>query len=242
MGDGPVLPTGVQTVREGPWDLPKSPLAVSSTTGPLVICKIPEILAGCQLRHSEYSPDVPIHTTLHAVWRMFHKLSPPPTFWIKLLRKVLFSTPTSLCCITCDYVKQVAPKKQHCSREGLKMKADTIWCYCINKRMPKEALQNQCMWAGLNVCELGVFSKELSKICPLPSLRSHLSSSPVGVYTKYKKALLILLVILAYLDSHANICSLSSVSTYKETYVSKNPTCRWLSFRILLYVPIISGW
>ena len=46
------------------------------------------------------------------------------------------------------------------------MKADTICCYWISKRMTKEALQNHCMHqitrARLTACEVGVFSREIS--------------------------------------------------------------------------------
>ena len=61
------------------------------------------------------------------------------------------------------------------------MKADTICCYCISKRMRKEASKNHCMR------EVGVYSREisqLSKIRPPPSFRSHLSSSPMGVVSR----------------------------------------------------------
>ena len=71
------------------------------------------------------------------------------------------------------------------------MKADTICCYCVSKRMTKEALQNHCMRiiirARLTVYEVGVFLREisqLSKIRPPPSFRSHLSLSPMGVFSR----------------------------------------------------------
>ena len=41
--------------------------------------------------------------------------------------------------------------------------------------------------AGLTVCEVGVFSREISqllKICPLPFLWSYLSSLPMGVFSR----------------------------------------------------------
>ena len=143
MGDGPVTYRCL-TVRESPWDLPKSPPAVSSNTVPLAICKISEIFPGCQLRHSGYSP-MSLYIQPFMPSAECSKNKSTPHFRIKLLQRELFSMPTSLCSIMCGYVKQEAPKKQHCSRGGQKMKADTVWCYCINKHMPKEALQNQCV-------------------------------------------------------------------------------------------------
>ena len=59
-------------------------------------------------------------------------------------------------------------------------------CCCVSKRMTKEALQ-QITRARLTVCEVGVFSRETSqllKIRPPPSFRSHLSLSPMGVFSK----------------------------------------------------------
>ena len=41
--------------------------------------------------------------------------------------------------------------------------------------------------ARLTVCELGIFSREISqllKICPPPALRSHLNSSPTGIFSR----------------------------------------------------------
>ena len=71
------------------------------------------------------------------------------------------------------------------------MKAGTICCYCISKRMTKngiaESLHAHTNRARLTACEVGVFSREisqLSKICPPPSLRSHLSSSPMGIFSR----------------------------------------------------------
>ena len=70
------------------------------------------------------------------------------------------------------------------------MKADTICCYCISKRMTRgieESLHAQITRARLTACEVGVFSREisqLSKIRPPPSFRSHLSSSPMGVLSR----------------------------------------------------------
>ena len=46
------------------------------------------------------------------------------------------------------------------------MKADTICCYCVSKRMTKEAyaesLHAQITRARLTACEVGVFSREIS--------------------------------------------------------------------------------
>ena len=61
------------------------------------------------------------------------------------------------------------------------MKADTICCCWVSKQ---ESLHVQ---ARLTVCEVGVFSREISQllqICPPPSFRTHLSSSPMGVVSK----------------------------------------------------------
>ena len=53
-------------------------------------------------------------------------------------------------------------------------------CYYISKCMTKEALQNPYInRAPLTVCEVGIFSRE---ICPTYFLRSHLSSSPMGIF------------------------------------------------------------
>ena len=71
------------------------------------------------------------------------------------------------------------------------MKADTICCYCVFKCMTRgiaESLHAYTNRARLTACEVGVYfsSKilQLSKICPPPSLRSSLHSSPMGIFLK----------------------------------------------------------
>ena len=56
-----------------------------------------------------------------------------------------------------------------------------------DKRGIAESLHAQITRARLTACEVGVFSREisqLSKIRPHPSFRSHLSSSPMGVFSR----------------------------------------------------------
>ena len=82
------------------------------------------------------------------------------------------------------------------------MKTDTIDCYYISqqvhdKRGIEESLHVQIIRARLNACEVGIFSREisqLSKICPLPSFRSHLSSSPIGIFSRDYLYLLLYIV------------------------------------------------
>ena len=53
--------------------------------------------------------------------------------------------------------------------------------------MPFMLQHVQITRARLAACEVGIFSREisqLSKICPPPSFRSHLSSSPMGVFSR----------------------------------------------------------
>ena len=106
--------------------------------------------------------------------------------------------PTHLCCSTCGYVKQKAPKKQHCARGETNKWSYTIY---ISKHMTKQAelLHAYINKARLTTCEVGVFWLEISQllkirphpsitplknICPPRSSRSHLSSSPMGVFLK----------------------------------------------------------
>ena len=59
-------------------------------------------------------------------------------------------------------------------------------CYCVSKRMTKKALQ-QITRARLTLCEVGVFLREisqLSKIRSPPAFRSHLSLSPMGIFSR----------------------------------------------------------
>ena len=64
----------------------------------------------------------------------------------------------------------------------------TICCYYISKHMAREALQNHCInRARLTACEVGILSREISqllKIFPPHSLKSSLSSLPMGVFLK----------------------------------------------------------
>ena len=56
-----------------------------------------------------------------------------------------------------------------------------------DKRGIAESLHAQMTRARLTACKVGVFSREisqLSKIHPPPSFRSHLSSSPMGVFSR----------------------------------------------------------
>ena len=64
------------------------------------------------------------------------------------------------------------------------MKVDTIYCYCIIKRM---TVHVQITRARQTACEVGIFSREISqfsKIRPPPSFWSHLSSSPMGIFSR----------------------------------------------------------
>ena len=91
----------------------------------------------------------------------------------------LESTPTHLCRSTCCYVKQQAPKKQHEGRHAPLL-------FCVSKRMTKEALHVQITRAWTN---LHVFSERnitTLENMPTPSLRSHLSSSPMGVFSRLR--------------------------------------------------------
>ena len=54
-----------------------------------------------------------------------------------------------------------------------------------DKRDIEEIVHVQITSTRLTACEVGVFSREISqllKIHPSPSFRSHLSSSPMGVF------------------------------------------------------------
>ena len=92
-----------------------------------------------------------------------------PHFRIKLLQRELFSMPTSLCHIMCGYVKQEAPKKQHCSRGGPKNEGRHSLVLLHKQAHAKGSIAESVRAAGLNVCEVGVFSKELSNM-PTPRL------------------------------------------------------------------------
>ena len=62
------------------------------------------------------------------------------------------------------------------------MKAGTNYCCCISKCMTKDALQNHPIYrAKLNVYDVGIFLN-ISRIHPPSSLRSHLSSSLMGIF------------------------------------------------------------
>ena len=67
------------------------------------------------------------------------------------------------------------------------MKADTICCYCISKRIARgiaESLHAYITRARLTVYEVGVFSITTLKLCPPCSLWSYLSSSSIGVFSR----------------------------------------------------------
>ena len=85
---------------------------------------------------------------------------------------------------TCCTVKQEAPKKQH---EGRHAPLLLLRKQAHDKRGIAESLHAQITRARLTACEVGVFSREisqLSKIRPPPTFRSHLSLSPMGVFSK----------------------------------------------------------
>ena len=67
----------------------------------------------------------------------------------------------------CGYVKQEAPKKQHCSREGPKNEGRHRLVLLHKQAHAKGSIAESVRAAGLNVCEVGVFSKELSNM-PTP--------------------------------------------------------------------------
>ena len=95
------------------------------------------------------------------------KIGPPPFF-------------EGSCCKRCFSLKSMSTSL--CMR----------LCYCISKRITKKALQTYYMCTVINkarptACEVGVFSRAISqllKIYPSPSLRSHLSSSPMSVFLR----------------------------------------------------------
>ena len=91
--------------------------------------------------------------------------------------------PTHLCSNTCCYVEQ-APKKQCEDRHAPLL---LLYRQVHDKRGIAESLLAKLARARLTACEMGVFLREisqLSKICPPPSFRSHLSSSPMGIFSR----------------------------------------------------------
>ena len=100
------------------------------------------------------------------------------------------------------------------------MKADTIDCYCISqqvhdKRGIEESLHVQIIRARLTACEVGIFSREisqLSKICPLPTFRSHLSSSLMGIFSRDY------IYVMLYIVSH-----FSHIIVYNKINVREKP-------------------
>ena len=114
------------------------------------------------------------------------KIRPPPSFKWSCCKGCfsLESTPTHLCHSTSCYAKQEAPKKQ---LEGRHAPLLLLRKQVHDKSGIAESLHVQITRARLTACEVGVFSREisqLSKICPPPSFRSHLSSLPMGVFSR----------------------------------------------------------
>ena len=67
------------------------------------------------------------------------------------------------------------------------MKADTICCYCICKCMTKSVTESYTNRATCRLCVMWVYlEREVSQLenTPTSSLRSHLSSSPMGIYLR----------------------------------------------------------
>ena len=65
------------------------------------------------------------------------------------------------------------------------MKADTICCYeAHGKKGIAESLHVQITRARLTVCEVGIFSRELSQLLKIHPPPSYLSSSPIGVFSR----------------------------------------------------------
>ena len=135
-----------------------------------------------------------MHCCNTEVYRNLLKISPlskiwPSPFFEWSCCKVCFSlesTPTHLCCSTCCYVKQEAPKKQQ-QREGRHAPLLLLRKQAHDKRGIAESLHAQITRTRLTACEVGIFSREISqllKICPPPSFSSHLSSSPMGVFSR----------------------------------------------------------
>ena len=76
----------------------------------------------------------------------------------------------------------------------------------------EESLHVQITRARLTACEVGVFSREisqLSKIHPPPSFRSHLSSSPMGVFSRDYG----ILICSKCKDLHVKIANLTTVKS-----------------------------
>ena len=62
--------------------------------------------------------------------------------------------------------------------------AVTIHCYCISKHRAKEVLWNHCMLARLTVRrEVDVYYIGTLESMPTPCLKSHLSLSPMAIFS-----------------------------------------------------------
>ena len=115
---------------------------------------------------------------------------PTLLFQMKLLQRVLFSW-KYVHLFMPWYIQQEARKKQHCARGGTNKWRQTplaVIKQVLEKRSIAEAMHAYINRARLTVCEVGVFSREisqLSEIRPPPSLRNHLSSSPMSVFSRY---------------------------------------------------------
>ena len=121
----------------------------------------------------------------HAAIGIFVQWSPkigPPLFWMKFLQRILFSPPI--------YATVHMLSKKHGTSSTLHKEGLT------NKGIHKQVHDKRgiCFWpvhayinrARLTVCEVGLFSRgisQLSKIPTPPSLRSHWSSLPMGVFS-----------------------------------------------------------
>ena len=79
---------------------------------------------------------------------------------------------------------QEAPKKQ---REGRHAPLLLLRNQVHDKRGITGSLHAQITRARLTACEVGVFSREISQLLKIrapPTFRSHLSSSPMGVFSR----------------------------------------------------------
>ena len=85
-------------------------------------------------------------------------------------------------------VHAVMLSKKHRRSSSSKKAGVHHWCYCVSKSMTKRGIA-KTLHAQLTraTCEVSVFLRaisQLSKIHPPPSFRSHLSSSPTGVFSR----------------------------------------------------------
>ena len=88
--------------------------------------------------------------------------------------------PTYLCHSTCCYVKQEAPKKQHCARGGTNKWGQNRLHKQAHGKSIAESLHVCINRTRLTACEVG--TSQLWKIRPALSLRSSWSSSPMSVF------------------------------------------------------------